>query len=567
MITDNGGSAAPTVPPSPTDDIGVLWKGFCTGYRVLADAEVADLCKRLLDHGIDQVPARAARELPSYVAPARPDEGSRPPALVMHSATRTTRGFDGDLADVRAGRDPYDVAGYLEARAVSLGVAGDLAVGRVRPWQEAVRQYGLDSVDIRDLDVYYLSDALLLAAAGEGPQPGVLEPVVEWVRARPSTVVRLYALDLETQVFLLWLKERAGLDVLHVDANSPVVSARWNRKNHVHPTVPDARAVAATGLAPDDLLAAEQRQSEGCRLLGMELPVLPGYLVERTDDPDTFAAGVVAAAALLTERYGLQRGCLKPCEAGDGARIVTGLALSDEAALRHHARAAHQHGDAYVLEAHTDFHPCTINGRRFILAPSGHVRGGQVLPGVTLQLMNGVSWEGNVTLTEEDCVRFGLPARMYGDMMTAMHATRDAFHGPQSAVQGCQGGMVTGGVDFAVGRIGGVFGDRIVLGAIDFNLSSHGAEYMRAFQDEVADRATHVATRVYRPDMAADLDTTVRAVAGLTPGSRWSKVVASVPGRWGMVAVTGTGLEDAVGAAEELVTGLRAAGLAGGGTA
>ena len=561
MIINNGDAGA-ALTAAPEEDIAALWNGFCTGFRVLTDAEVADVCKRLLDCGIDQVPTRAGQELVSYVAPADRSAHSRPPAVIMHSATRTTRGFEGDLADARAGRDPYDVAGYLEARAVSLGSPGDLAVGRVGPWREAVRHFGMDSLDIGLLDLYYLSDALLLSAAGEGAHGEVLAPLVEWLRARPSAVVRLYALDIETQVFLLWLKEQAGLDVLYVDANSPVVSAHWNRKNHIHPTVADALAVAAAGLGPDELLAAEQRQSEAYRLLGMEVPVLPGYLVPRVEDSEAFADGLVAAAALLAERYGLERGCLKPCEAGDGARIVPGLSLHDEAALRGHAREAHRHGDAYVLEAHVEFHGCTIDGRPFILTPSGHVRGGQVLPGMTLQLMNGVAWEGNVTLTEEDCVRYGLPGEMFGAMTSAMHAVRDAFHGPLSEAQGCRAGMVTGGVDFAVGRLGGVFGDRTVLGAIDFNLSSHGAEYMRAFQDETRDRAGHVATRVYRPTSGADLGATVRAVADLVPEGRWSKVVASVPGRWGMVAVTGTGLEDAVAAAEALVEGLRSASLA-----
>ena len=46
---------------------------------------------------------------------------------------------------------------------------------------------------------------------------------------------------------------------------------------------------------------------------------------------------------------------------------------------------------------------------------------------------------------------------------------------------------MTGGLDFAVGRVGGRFGDRVLVGVTDFNLSSHGAEYMRAFQDEMRD--------------------------------------------------------------------------------
>ncbi|NED91187.1 hypothetical protein G3I76_65300 [Streptomyces sp. SID11233] len=570
MITDDiepTARAAGTV-PGPDAPVESVWVGFSTGHRVLDETELASLCTVLHGHGLAEVPGRAARELISYTAPADAAPGAPvPPAVILHSATRTTRGFDGDLADVRAGRDPYDVAGYLESRAVSLAARGDLAVGRTRPWQDAVSHYGAESLDIGLTELYYLSDALLTAAAAHGPGgAGPLAALVDWLRERPSAVVRLYALDPETQVFLLWLKARAGLDVLYVDANNPVVSERWNRKNHIHPTVTDALTVAADGLGPAELLAAEQRQSEAYRLLGMAVPVLPGYLVPRTPDAESFGDGLVAAAALLAGRHGLERGCLKPCEAGDGARIVPGLALKDEAALRDHARDAHRHGDAYVLEAHMDFHRWGIGGRDFIVSPSGHIRGGQVAPGMTLQLMNGVSWEGNVTLTADDCARMGMPGEHHASMTRAMDAVRDAFRGPGSEAQGCRGGMVTGGVDFAVGRIGGIHGDGLVLGAIDFNLSSHGAEYMRVFQDEVAGDpdAGHVATRVYRPGAEAGMAATQAAVARLTPPGRRSKVVASVPGRWGMVAVTGSGLEDAALAAEALVDGLRAASLARG---
>ncbi|WP_406086826.1 hypothetical protein [Streptomyces virginiae] len=542
--------------PSAEAALAAAWQGFSTGYRVLTETELDVLCHKLLGHGPAAVADRAARELRSYTATVTAGpQPNRPPAVIMHSATRTTRGFDGDLADVRAGRDPYDVAGYLEARAVSLAAAGDLAVGRTQPWRDAVRHYGTDSLDVGLLEPYYLSDALLTVAA---ETPRVLVPLVEWLRDRPSAVVRLYALDTETQVFLLWLKAQAGLDALNVDANNPVVSDRWNRKNHIHPTVEDALAITAVGLDADALLQAEQRASEAHRLLGLAVPVLPGYLVERSASVAAFADSVVEAARLLRERYGLEYGCLKPCEAGDGARIVPGIALKNEETLRDHAVEAYQHGDAYLLEAHVDFLHCEIGGRRFIIAPSGHIRGGRVAAGLTLQLMNGVAWEGNVTLTADDCARLGVPAEYHDRMTAALNAVRNAFHGPRAAEQGCKGGLVTGGVDFAVGRIGGVFGDRVVLGAIDFNLSSHGAEYLRSFQDKVPG---HVATRVYRPASEADLAATVTAVTGLAPDVA-TQVVASVAGRWGMVAAAGTSLEDAARTAQRLVEGLRSLALA-----
>jgi hypothetical protein len=568
METDEVGGAGGTRLAEPTpistevvagDGTVHPWKGFSTGPRVLSDEEVEEYCRLLLGHGVADVADRAARELLPFAEDSAAQEVVR--AVIMHSATRTTRGFEGDLSDVVAGRNPYDVAGYLESRAVTLAREGDVAVGRIAPWREAVTLAGVTAVDIGAREYYYLSDALLTVAASPGHS--ALLPLLDWYRTHPNAVVRLYALDLETQIFLLWLKERLDLDILRVDANGPVVSASWNRKDHVHPTVPDALRVAADGLEPDDLLAREQRMSSAYQLLGMEIPVLPGYLVPRGNDPEEFAGGVRAAARLLLERYGVERGCLKPCEAGDGARIVTGLDLHDEETLTRHAREAHQHGDAYALEAHVDFATCDIAGRRFIITPSGHIHGGRVAEGLTLQLMNGCSWEGNATLLAEDFAAFGVPKSAYASMMAGLQAILDAFGGPQAEAQGCAHSLVTGGIDFAVGRIGGRFGDRLVHGVIDLNLSSHGAVYMRAFQDALSGPAgpLHVATRVYRPAAQADLATTTSRAEQETAPNRAVRVVASVPDRWGMVGISGTSTADAVSAVEALVARLHAAGL------
>ncbi|MFJ9772632.1 hypothetical protein ACIRVF_15535 [Kitasatospora sp. NPDC101157] len=550
---------APVSTEVVTQDGSVFpWLGFSSGPRVLSAAEVEAHCRLLLGHGTDRVAERAAAELLPSVE-GRSD--ARPaPAVILHSATRTTRGFEGDLADVVAGRNPYDVPGYLESRAVSLAREGDLAVGRLGPWREAVEHYGVAAVDLGRREHYYLSDALLTAAA---EADDALRPLIDWVGARPDAVVRLYALDLETQVFLLWLKERAGLTLLRVDANGPVVSADWNRKDHIHPSVADALRVDPTGLDPDGLLAREQRQSDAYRRLGLVVPVLPGYLVPRDRDAEAFVDAVLAAARLLSARYGLERGCLKPCEAGDGARIVAGLDLHDEVALARCAREAHRHGDAYLLEAHVEFLDCEVAGRRFIITPSGHITGGRVAEGLTLQLMNGCSWEGNATLLAEDCAALGVPGEHYLAMTSAVEAVLDAFRGPAAEALGCADSLVTGGIDFAVGRIGGRFEDRIVSGTIDFNLSSHGAVYMRRFQDALSapGRPVHVATRVYRPSPEAGLATTAWSVERLAADGRAVQVVASVPGRWGMVGVSGSSTADAVAAVEDLVRGLRAEGL------
>jgi hypothetical protein len=186
-----------------------------------------------------------------------------------------------------------------------------------------------------------------------------------------------------------------------------------------------------------------------------------------------------------------------------------------------------------------------------------------VLPGLTAQLMNGTSWAGNALFDERTLAELGLTAPQYAQMMDAMHAVRDAFYSERSVAQRCYQGLVTGGIDFAVGRVGGRFGDQVVIGAIDFNLSSHGAEYMRAFADQV--RAEHpgryVATCVYRPTTGATLRATEAAIAG---GRRdpLAKTVCCVPGRWGMVASDGADTCEAIVSAFDVVAKLAADDLA-----
>ncbi len=539
----------------------LCWHGFFTGPLVLGAADLDDAARRLLGTGIEAVPAQAGRELESYLA----GPGPQPPSMLMHSATQTTKGFDGDLADLIQGRPAHDVAAYLETRVVSLGRPGDIAIGRTRSWREAVAQAGLAHIDVGELAYYYLSHALLaMALRHQQSAVPALSAMLEWLRRHPGAVVRLYALDTEMQIFLTWLRRRAGLDVLRVDANSPEVSASWNQKSHIHPTPVAALAVSgADRLDVMELLAAEQRQAAGYQRLGMAVPVLPGYLVRREDDPGQFARELLVAADLLRQRYGIRYGCFKPCEAGDGARIVPRVDLTDREALARHAKDAHQHGDHYLLEAQVEFLRFRVAPHSFQLAPSGHIRGGHVADGLTAQLMNGCRWAGNALFDERAVALLGISQSQYAQMTEAMHAVRDAFYGERSIAEGCHQGLVTGGVDFAVGRVGGRFGERVLIGAIDFNLSSHGAEYMRAFQDEVRawQPGSYVATRVYRPTPEAALESTQRVVSQ-HPGSRYSQTICCVPGRWAMVACAGSDTHDAIRAVSGLVSSLAEAGLA-----
>ncbi|MCT2593754.1 hypothetical protein LHJ74_28270 [Streptomyces sp. N2-109] len=547
---------APSVYRSP-DGKDIRWAGFFTGHRVLDEGRVAGTAQQLLGMDCASVAEHAKRELSPYYA----DSAGKFPALLLHSATPTLRSLDGDLASLVADQVPHDVATYVEARSVFLGAAADLAVGRTAPWAEAVGHWRIPAVDVGDVEHYYLSHALLtLAIDHERGADTPLGRIIGWLRDRPEAVIRLYALDLEMQIFLLWLRRKTGRHRLVTDANSPAVATRWNRKAHLHPTVEAARTLAEEGLSADALLIAEQLLSEAHQRLGLRIPVLPGYTVPRAGvSREAFVAGVLDAAELLRTRYGLRAAALKPSEAGDGARIVGDLDLTDTARLAAEARAAHPMGDDCLLEAWVDFLPAELDGARLPVVPSGQFRYGLVADGLTLQTLDGFSWRGNSSLDESGWVTLGLPGEAYRTIREALHAIRAAFVGPESLRDGSHQGLATGGVDFAVGSVGGRFGDRLLVGAMDFNLSSHGSEYLRTFQDlarreGVSDR--YAATRVFRPAATHTLARMEATAAALAPPGSMMRAVACVPERWGMVAATGPDPGTAAHRTEQLLATL-----------
>ncbi|WDG29447.1 hypothetical protein N7925_14335 [Streptomyces sp. CA-278952] len=568
---------------SARDGAEARWEGFFTGHRVWDGTRVAESAKRLL--GMDT--AAVARAAGEVVRPYRAQPGRTAPSLLLHTTTPLLKAFDGDLAALLSGQEPHDVTTYVEARSVYLGTPDDLTLGRTAPWAEAAALRGVPAVDIGDLDHYYLTHALLLMAeAHEERADTPLRHVIDWLRDRPDAVVRLYALDVETQIFLLWLLRRTGLAELATDANSPAVATEWNRKNHIHPTVAAARAMpaAALELPPEELLAAEQRLGRAHQRLGLTVPVLPGYTIARSGvDRDAFVAGVLDAAALLRTRYGLSRAALKPADAGDGARIVGNLDLADTGRLAAEARTAYAVGDDHLLEAWATFLTVSLGGeedapgspaagppgpgsptaRRVPVVPSGHIRNGQVAEGLTLQMLDGYSWRGNDYVDEAGWAALGLPRDAYRTVRAALEAVRAAFQGPESIADGSHGGLVTGGIDFAVGRLGGAFGDRLLVGAIDFNLSAHGAESLRTFRDRAREQGIdepYAATRVFLPPADRTLHQLAATARSMAVPGALLEAVACVPRRWGMVAATGAGPAVAAARAEALVAALTTPG-------
>jgi len=513
------------------------WEGFYTGPLELDRAALTVATRRLLDISLDDVPAAAQRVL----RPAGGDRGDEI-ALIMHSATPGLRSLEADLADAESRRTPDDVATYVEARAVSLARPGDVVVGRTAPWRLAAELATLERVTIPDVEHYYLTHAIIKLALDSGGRAPQLARLTALLRARPGTLVRLYALDREMQIVLLTLARLAGLDEIRTDANSPAVAAHWNAKAPLHPTVDDALGLQIGTRDPREVLAAESSLTALHRRLGVGTPLLPGYTIDATElERDAFSEQLVSAARLLSQRYGLRLGCLKPSEAGAGARIVTAIALDDPARLLALATQAWHSREAYVLEAHVAYDRVRVDSENeLLIAPSGHIRAGAVAEGLTLQITSGTSWQGNVFLDGEACESMGLAREHYRAIVDAITELRAAFAARDLS-------LVTAGFDFAVGRVGGSFGDDALVALQDPNLSSHGAEYLRHFLDGVraAGGPPYAATKVVCPAPGQTLDA-LRIVAregGFT-------AMSSIPGRWGMIA---TASESPRAAAKEIL--------------
>ncbi|WP_132117529.1 hypothetical protein [Actinocrispum wychmicini] len=502
----------------------IPWTSYAGPLR-LSQADFAGACRTLLAIEPADVPDVALdhAEIGSADGPER--------RIILHSTTPTTRGFETDLAAMAEGRVPVDITTYTETRALYLARPGDLAVGRLRPWRLAPTAPGVERLALDDTDHYYMSHALLHRAVNRGERDPVLARLIAWLRERRATVLSVYDFEPELQLLVAWLARRAGVHRVRVDANDPRLVA-WNRKGTLHPTVEAALAVDVDPTAdPTRALDLERRASDAFRILGEPLAVLPGYTVTRHSGRDAFHQDFLRAGKLLSERYGLTQACLKPSEGGDGGRIVVGIDLADHARLAELASRAWTSGGDQVIEAHVTYLQRDVNGERIPVAPSTHLRDGSVLDGLTLQFMRGPSWKGNIYVDRPGWQALGLGRAAYDEIRAEMAALTGRLR---------HHGLVQAGIDFAVGTLGGRFEDTVVVAIQDINAKLTGAVLLREFMARhPIDTSAGAATRVFRPAASATPSAVQHHLSTKPAGGTRRELIATVPGRWGMLAVTG----------------------------
>jgi hypothetical protein len=499
----------------------IPWQSYAGPLR-LDETDFAIASRKLLS----VEPCDLPDLVPEHVEFSSPHEQQS--RLIVHSTTPSARGFETDLAAMVEGHPVPDLATYVETRGLYLAGSGDLVVGRTRPWRLAIAKAGVRRLRLPDTDYYYLSHALLRRAVDGGDRDPVMAQIIQFLRERPSTVISPYDFEPEFQLLLTWLARITGLDRIRVDANNSSLGI-WNSKSLLHPTIESAQRL--NGSVSDHpapvILDLEHRASEAFRALRVPLPVIPGYTVPWREKRCDFSHDLHRASVLLKERYGLSRACLKPSDGGNGGRIVTEVELDDPSRLEELATKSWNLGGDQILEAQVSYFQRSIGGEQVLTTPSAHVRSGKLLDGLTLQFMRGTAWKGNIYVGAADWEALGLEKGVHGSLRSTMADLTQRL------------GLLHCGVDFAVGTLGGKFGDAVVAAVQDINAKVTGALFLREFMARYPAIGAAAATRVLTPEATESAEEIRWLLSQFSTPEQPYEEIAVVPGRWAMIATSG----------------------------
>jgi hypothetical protein len=404
----------------------------------------------------------------------------------------------------------------------------------------------LPQPEISDRNLYYLSHSLLQEALKHqsGRSSETIELLLAAFSSEQPPVVSLYTLDKPFQLFLTWLHTQVNLsrqeqslpaiEKISVEANSPEVGERFNTKLALHPDIEVARATdlsAVTFAAPLlnsegkvvvpqgtsykdvgwDYIANVQLDERSQQLLantalqvlrqehqasafgelftaeaGAEtqtnewLPTLPGYAVRLNGDRDNFWDKIETAARLLQRRYGLSQVRLKLAKSSDGDGVSEPIAIADILGRRgYRDKFLELTGGAFtdlVVEA---------NGAGNFQTLSAHIVQGTPSQYITREIFHPDDkrkWVGNYVARAQNAPELlELPASAAREVSTALSSLSRALERHPRYSQE----FVTAGFDFASCQLGGVFGQRQIVGVVDANVRFTGALPIRHALDSL----------------------------------------------------------------------------------
>lgn len=444
--------------------------------------------------------------------------GEQRRTLVISSASSASASQETECAILKTRGHVIDIPGAIEGRdtrsasdrdTALISTKAGLLMAKARGNVEIINLADETVVDsnsnsaLRGSDIYYKADGLLLLAL-TNPNSRIVTQLVETMKENP--LIYPYNLDEETQLALLWLAKQAGLDRVDVNANSPEVGVELTRKGYRYPTVEDAIRIPDYD-DPYKMQLEEWKLSQAAREIGYHPDCVPGYVINRTEEYGEFYTRVTSALSLLNRRYSLDVAWVKPDRGTDGGNQgPVGTSTNDSQEIDGRIQEMWRQGGNWVIEAKTKYFklklPLDGIERTLSTTPSVHVIKGEPRFTISLQLVDGVAWGGNlicsqgtwnhlvdmVDRTDERIAQNpGLVDQLksvYELMPRAMHDYVDAINGSSKY----RGGQVRGGADLAVATLGGKFGDdSIVVAVQDYNARANGCETAYALYDQAQD--------------------------------------------------------------------------------
>ncbi len=535
--------------------------------------------------------------------------GEKRKTLIISSASSASASQEAERGILEARGHIIDIPGAIEGRDTRSALSGDVALISTKAGLIMAKDKGdveiinladeavLSQADGRLLqgsDVYYKADNLLLLIL-TNPGSNILSQISD--QLTNHSLVYPYNLDEETQIALLWLAKKSGVDRLDVNANSPEVAVELTRKGYKYPNIEGALTIPYYS-NPYLMQKAEWCLSPMAREIQHHPDYIPGYMINRSESLAEMYQKSLAACMFLASRYGLSTGWVKPDRGTDGGnqgpveigidhlvsdRITSYIESGDiESALnlykaelpnlsqiRQRIEDIWRKGGSWVIEAKTHYFTIKLpfNGedRVFMTIPSVHLIKGEPRYTISLQLVDGVAWGGNLICSRQTWnhlveridrsdERVRNRPELVDDLKQSYELMTESMRSYVKAIntsEKYQNGQVRGGADLAICTLGGKFGhDKVMVAVQDYNARANGCETAYALYDqaqEMYEDKGEAVTRNITPKVdfytfSFNLALAINEInkthgENITPGQ--IKLIAVSAG-WGQIGMIGT---------------------------
>ena len=491
------------------------------------------LCEHLLGTDLCETLMEAGKILIPYHS-----NGEKKKALIISSASSSSASQETECAILETRGHIIDIPGAIEGRDTRSAQDGDVTLINTKAGLMMAKARGnieiinladeivvsqTNSQELKGSDIYYKADRLLLLMLTNPTSPIITKLADELTK---NPLVYPYNLDEETQIALLWLSNMAKVDRINVNANSPDVGIELTRKGYRYPPIKDALALPNRD-NPYKMQTEEWRLSQAAHEIDYHPDYVPGYVINRPETYEEFYANIINSLKLLATRYGLETAWIKPDRGTDGGGqgpITTDATNRKEIETK--IQGMWKQGGNWVVEAKTNYFkiklPLDGIEKTLMTTPSVHVIKGEPRYTISLQLVDGVSWGGNLICSQKTWEHFvdmidqtdprivknpdliRQLKKSYNLMPQVMHDYVDAINKSEKY----KNGQVRGGADLAVATLGGKFGHNTVVVAVqDYNARANGCETAYALYDqaqEIYGESGEAITRNITPKVSFD---------------------------------------------------------------